>query len=684
MPAPTGTVWGSISGNYGKIGICTDLTHTDTQTTASVDIWFWSKYSVNDGYNDLYFDNLSTAGGGATTKVRSGSIKTSVSTGSEWNTQNQVLLESYSYTYTRGTSNAKRWLYAKLVGVDRVGGAMSVATAFVVPALPSYTITYNANNGSGAPSSQTKTYGKTLVLSTTKPTRTGYTFQGWATSSTATTAAYAAGGNYTGNGSVTLYAVWKVNTYTVTYNANGGTGAPANQIKTYGTALTLSSTEPTRTNYKFLGWAISAAATTATYSASGSYTSNSAVTLYAVWEYSYVTPSIYNLTASRCDSAGTETDDGTCGLIKFSWKCTYTVSSITIAWSSTSGTGSAIVIASGTSGSVSQVIGNDALITDASYTITVTVADSNGTNSATTTLSGNAFPLDCLAGGKGIAFGKPAELEGVADFAFDAKFNKPVYGKALGMDWLPSIPANSDLNNYKEPGCYAVYSNANAATIANIPIDRAGRLEVWSATGEGVRLEQWSYLRQRYIPYNSSNAVWERDITRNESNVWTYDNWWRSSLTPAVSEKIYSKAAMTLALESDVTLGTTAYTKIPLSKQVASLSNKLQIQDNSILTGENIEYVKVSGQVQVICGAAAKNRHVRIRYFNGTRVTGVTWACVYCVAGSEMTITIPPIIVPAKGGELLEMVFSAGDTTDVIKSGNVTNGWRTYLTVEEV
>ena len=80
-----------------------------------------------------------------------------------------------------------------------------------VPSSITYTITYNANGGSGAPSNQTKTHGTALTLSSTVPTRTGYTFQGWATSSTATTAAYQPGGSYTNNASVTLYAVWEKN-----------------------------------------------------------------------------------------------------------------------------------------------------------------------------------------------------------------------------------------------------------------------------------------------------------------------------------------------------------------------------------------------------------------------------------------------------------------------------------------
>ena len=147
-----------------------------------------------------------------------------------------------------------------------------------------YTVTYDANGGTGAPENQTKTYGETLTLSSTKPTRTGYSFVGWATSNTATTAEYQPGGSYTKNASVTLYAVWEVKTYTVMYDANGGTGAPENQTKTYGETLTLSSTKPTRTGYSFVGWATSNTATTAEYQPGGSYTKNASVTLYAVWE----------------------------------------------------------------------------------------------------------------------------------------------------------------------------------------------------------------------------------------------------------------------------------------------------------------------------------------------------------------------------------------------------------------
>ncbi len=72
-----------------------------------------------------------------------------------------------------------------------------------------YTLSYNANGGSGEPSSQT---GKTTyTISSTIPTRSGYTFLGWSKSSSATSATYDAGDKITLTSNTTLYAVWKKN-----------------------------------------------------------------------------------------------------------------------------------------------------------------------------------------------------------------------------------------------------------------------------------------------------------------------------------------------------------------------------------------------------------------------------------------------------------------------------------------
>lgn len=103
-----------------------------------------------------------------------------------------------------------------------------------------YTIAYNANGGSGAPGNQTKTYGTNLTLSSTKPSRTGYTFLGWSTNKSATSATYAAGAvlnkdlSTTQGATITLYAIWSINSYYL--DLNGWLdGASSGGINGYGT-----------------------------------------------------------------------------------------------------------------------------------------------------------------------------------------------------------------------------------------------------------------------------------------------------------------------------------------------------------------------------------------------------------------------------------------------------------------
>lgn len=112
------------------------------------------------------------------------------------------------------------------------------------------------------------------MLSATIPTRDGYRFLGWSVASTSNMVAYTPGTVYVGNMVLDLYAVWEeiaATTYTVMYDANGGQGAPASQVKTHDIALTLSSTVPTRDGYRFLGWGVSKDAQVTVYSPGSIY-----------------------------------------------------------------------------------------------------------------------------------------------------------------------------------------------------------------------------------------------------------------------------------------------------------------------------------------------------------------------------------------------------------------------------
>jgi hypothetical protein len=157
-----------------------------------------------------------------------------------------------------------------------------------------YSVTYDANGGTGVPTDSNDYHVDDVVtvLFTSAPTRSGYSLLGWATTNNAATAAYASGGTTTfemRTADVTLYAVWEAVDYSVTYDANGGVGGPtdAADYNIGDTVTVLFTSAPTYEGYRLLGWATTAAATVAEYTSEGTTTfvmGASNVTLYAVWE----------------------------------------------------------------------------------------------------------------------------------------------------------------------------------------------------------------------------------------------------------------------------------------------------------------------------------------------------------------------------------------------------------------
>ena len=126
-----------------------------------------------------------------------------------------------------------------------------------------YSVKYDANGGTGAPGTQTKYYANALTLSSTKPTMSGRSFKGWATSKTATTASYQPGGKYTENKDVTLYAVWSdVGVTGVSLNATSAT------MKKGETKQLTATVSPSNAKDKSVTWT-SSNTSVATVSASG-------------------------------------------------------------------------------------------------------------------------------------------------------------------------------------------------------------------------------------------------------------------------------------------------------------------------------------------------------------------------------------------------------------------------------
>ncbi|MBQ2695469.1 InlB B-repeat-containing protein, partial [Candidatus Saccharibacteria bacterium] len=169
-----------------------------------------------------------------------------------------------------------------------------------------------------------------LTLSDLVPVRTGYDFIGWCSTTTTTTnnTDSCSGTIYNPNGAgtnlvygidqtteniTTIYAMWKQGNYTISYNANNGTGSISDQTVTPGSSVVLADNAFTRSNYYFMGWSTSSTATTPTYRTNQTITPTGNMTLYAVWGSS-TSQSLYNVVASLTRGNQTNDTDATTGI----------------------------------------------------------------------------------------------------------------------------------------------------------------------------------------------------------------------------------------------------------------------------------------------------------------------------------------------------------------------------------
>ena len=181
-----------------------------------------------------------------------------------------------------------------------------------------YTITFNkepADKIGGGTINITKSCyaisGQSCSITSPTIEKTGYTIIGWNTNKNATTSTWNINTSKSISSSATYYPILKANIYTITYNANGGSGGPSSQSYKYAPNgnIYLSSDKPSKTGYTFMGWSESSSATSASYSPGqwwGTHNANN-YTLYAVWEKNQVPPTLtYTPSASRKQESGTK------------------------------------------------------------------------------------------------------------------------------------------------------------------------------------------------------------------------------------------------------------------------------------------------------------------------------------------------------------------------------------------
>ena len=163
-------------------------------------------------------------------------------------------------------------------------GVIAPVTLYAGWTIDTYTITYNLNGGTNNGSNPSNYDVEDTDITLLNPTRTGYTFEGWYETNDFSSAKVI---EITTSRleNITLYANWNINTYTITYNSNGGTnnGSNPSNYDVEDTDITL--LNPTKLGYNFLGWYetsnFSGLQTTVIDTARATN-----ITLYAKWENS--------------------------------------------------------------------------------------------------------------------------------------------------------------------------------------------------------------------------------------------------------------------------------------------------------------------------------------------------------------------------------------------------------------
>ena len=270
--------WENVYNQTGNIILLNNSKNTDQFNITDWGAGSWGTYSAPT------YTITTNHGTGGTISVSPASpvaVNTSVTV---------TMTPSTGYTFKSGTikiGNNAQTTISTTTSTHTICGPTTINAQWTPK---TYTVTLNPQSGTGGTTSVTATYGSAMP-EITKPTRTGYTFNGYYDATSGGTQYYKADGSsartWNKTAATTLYAQWTANQYTITYkdqnNANfSGSHASGYPTKhTYGTATTLKTAS--KTGYTFDGWFTSqdCSGSAVTTLGATAYTSN--ITLYAKW-----------------------------------------------------------------------------------------------------------------------------------------------------------------------------------------------------------------------------------------------------------------------------------------------------------------------------------------------------------------------------------------------------------------
>lgn len=151
------------------------------------------------------------------------------------------------------------------------------------PASLKYTISFNANGGTGTMSNDDVIAGNYKIPSCTFNPPVGKKFKEWAKDSVSGTK-YNVDSDYGVSADTTFYAIWEDITHTVTFNGNGGTGSMGNATANEGSYTLPANTFTPQTGKQFKGWSETIDGSGTVYNQGAAFNLTKDTTLYAIWE----------------------------------------------------------------------------------------------------------------------------------------------------------------------------------------------------------------------------------------------------------------------------------------------------------------------------------------------------------------------------------------------------------------
>jgi uncharacterized repeat protein (TIGR02543 family) len=294
------TVYSGLNqtGNSSSLNSSSSITATNktTDTAGSGSVTFTAPAVAPSGGTAFVSPTSGTAGSTTFTASTSGWSGTApITFAYSWQWMNSSfnwtpVASGTTFTPTIAQNGSAIAWRVVVTATNSVGSA--TATAGFTVNNPQYTVTYNANGGTVSPTSATVNAGSSVTLPS--PSRSGFTFNGWYTSSSGGSFLGFGGTSYTPSSSITIFAQWTAIQYTVTWNANGGTVSPTSATVNAGSSVTAPT--PTRSGFTFSTWRNPLSGGDPIFvSAGGSYTPTASITFYAIW--TAPTPNVTQITA---------------------------------------------------------------------------------------------------------------------------------------------------------------------------------------------------------------------------------------------------------------------------------------------------------------------------------------------------------------------------------------------------